>query len=633
MMFRRCVSYGKVTALAAAVMLCLTGCWPRTPVAPKSLTIVRTSPDLGASASPLLLNDAITVYLGAPVNPLSVTTDTVRVLDAEGHAVPGRLRTGSSWITFEPDPPRRPDLMDGSFHPGSEYRLSLLGYPRLDGVRGADGAMLQSWSTLFRTADAAEARALGLPAPLRPLTGSELPFLLIPAADFQPLPADAPRLLLHFSLPILPVGLHSDAVEVCVLRRASPIRLEPQGIRIAPTNAGIDRYPGCTLELDLGSVPKVRGSGEPLALRPEDIVTVDLAEGVHAVRDYAGRCVQIPPVPGGFLWRVVPGAAVALQDWVGGRAAAYLADEPQHLHPGFESTEGVGDGIRPRVRVEAGNGSLGVFRPTRDTVLRPGQPFDRGDGTVVTSLGAVFPFLWVDVPEGVTVSVPADAGQVLVLSCGGIRIAGTIAIQTPSTGLLPGTAASPAMTLLANSSFALLAAGDVHLTGRITTGTAVSDGTSALTLIAGGRIELARRAQPVPPFSILATEQIDSRAGALDWQCLRVIARMTYGLAPGSGFSVAGHTPWVALPSDRDGGIVRLEGVRGNLRVGYQVAPPDPVRSTEPDGDRQRWWRPRLIEDGQSVAAPAGSFVRFQLQAEVEAGVTPSIGRIRLFAQ
>jgi hypothetical protein len=621
------------SALVAAGMFGLVGCWPRSPVEQQPLAVVRTSPELGTAAAPLMLNDSITVYFTAPVNPLSVTSDVVRVLDADGHAVPGRLRTGGSWITFEPDPPLRADLADGSFRAGSAYRLTLVGFPRPDGLRSVDGARLQTWSTTFRTADAAESRALGLPAPLRPVTGSELPFLMIPAGDFQPLPADAPRLYLHFSLPILPIGLRSEAVEVAVLRRANPVRLEPQGIRIAPVTAGIDRRPGCTLEVDLGSVPRVRGSGEPITLRPEDIVTVDLVEGAHAVRDYAGRSVQIPPVPGGSLWRVVPGAAVALQDWTGGRQAAYLADEPLHLQPGFESTGGIGDGIRPRVRVEAGDGTLGVFRPTRDTVLRPGRPFDRGDGKQVQSHGATFPFLYIDVPEGVTVTVPADVGQIHLLACGGIRIAGTIAIHTPAVDFLPATAESPAETLLANSNFALLAAGDVHVPGRIVAGTPVREGTSVLTLIAGGRIELARKAQPVPPFSILATEHVDSRAGALDWQCLRMIARMSYGVPPGAACNAVGHTPWIALPPDSVGGAVRLEGMRGNVRVSYQLAPPDPVLATEPDSDRQRWCRPRAIEDNQSIVATAGSFVRFQLQAEVQPGIAAAIGRIRLLAQ
>jgi hypothetical protein len=104
-------------------------------------------------------------------------------------------------------------------------------------------------------------------------------------------------------------------------------------------------------------------------------------------------------------------------------------------------------------------------------------------------------------------------------------------------------------------------------------------------------------------------------------------------VAPGASFSVVGHTPWVALPPDRDGGTVRIDGPRGSLRIGYPVAPPDPVRTGEPDSDRQRWCRPRAIEDGQSITAPADSFVRFQLQAEVQSGVTPAVGRIRLFAQ
>ena len=47
-------------------------------------------------------------------------------------------------------------------------------------------------------------------------------------------------------------------------------------------------------------------------------------------------------------------------------------------------------------------------RPQADITLRPGVPFDRGDGVLVQSVGADFPFLAIDIPAGVRVRVESS---------------------------------------------------------------------------------------------------------------------------------------------------------------------------------------------------------------------------------
>src|SRR5262249_56075960 len=102
----------------------MSGCWQHPNPGTRSLSVVRVSPDVGNAAAPLLLNDAITVFFSAPVDALSVTRDTVAVLDAEGNTVPGRLRVGGAWGTFEPRSPLTAALEDGSVRPGLGDRLA-----------------------------------------------------------------------------------------------------------------------------------------------------------------------------------------------------------------------------------------------------------------------------------------------------------------------------------------------------------------------------------------------------------------------------------------------------------------------------------------------------------------------------
>ena len=90
--------------LVLAATVVAAGCWQRGGEA-KPLTIDRTSPVLGDSSRPVLLNDSLTVYFSGPILPLSVTPDSVTVLDDQGHQVPGDLRLGDNWVAFVPEPP------------------------------------------------------------------------------------------------------------------------------------------------------------------------------------------------------------------------------------------------------------------------------------------------------------------------------------------------------------------------------------------------------------------------------------------------------------------------------------------------------------------------------------------------
>lgn len=213
-------------------------CWRSSPQSPP-FVVARTSPALGPEDAPLLLNDSVTIYFTDAVQPLSVTEDWVILVDDAGRRVPGSLRVGANWVTFEPEPPLAADLGDGSFRPGSTYRLFVAGSPAPGCGSGRDGRRLAAPSTWqIRIADAGQ-RPAGFVSLLRP-PAAEVPFQLLSTPyGAQLLPVDAPRLRLHFTLPLLPTAVTPDAVTIRLLRNLAVLR--PRGLRVVTSR--LDQFP------------------------------------------------------------------------------------------------------------------------------------------------------------------------------------------------------------------------------------------------------------------------------------------------------------------------------------------------------------------------------------------------------
>jgi len=606
-----------VTCLLTALLA--VACWRSQPAEPP-FSLVRTSPVLGAGSEPLLLNDSVTLYFSGPVNPISVTGDSVTVLDEHGLKVPGALRTGPTWVTFEPTPPLAADLADGSFRPGAVYRLVIAGYPRADAIRATDGRRLDAAHAYELRTATREAPGHGLPAPLRP-PDAGLPFLLLRTHDVQLLPADAPRLRLHFTLPVLPTTATPGAFQILLVRASGREDVLPRSVRVVRSR--LDDYPGSTVEIDLGSTVRVLGSTVPVQLHADDLISVRLS-GPAPLTDLGGNEV-LAPTP--QIWNVVAGTSIAIVAWPT-NDGGIVGDDP--LLPGFELVSGA---TRPRVRVEAGDGSLGVFRPRRDLVLRPGVPFDRGDGTIVVSRGAVFPFLAIDIPRGVTVRIDGGSTPVRLLSCGGIRIDGVLELAgatVPLQGHAHGTAVND---LLETSPVALLAAGEVHLAGRVVVVSPLPSDHTALTVAGPQPFHLSGA---LPYNTILAVDATSTAPNepaivGSRGQTILTIATFTYGLAAGASFAVQGCSPWQQMPFDRDGGVLHLTDVDHGLRVGWQQAPADPVRKGEPDLRQDRIGRVETATDLERILFGVGSYLRFRIDAEVAAErPLPTLRELRL---
>ena len=601
-----------VFVAGVCVSIGLSGCGRSRGPEADPFEATRVFPALARDGEPLLLNDAITVYFSEPVDPLSVTPDSFAVVDREGHPVRGRLRVEGSYVTFEPEAPLGAELLDGSFLPGQSYRLVVHGYPRASGVRSQRGVLLrEGLGRTFRTA-AKDAAAAAGPAPLRPLFADSRPFLLQPGElGSVPLPIDDPRLQLHFTLPVLPASATKAAFEITLLRRgASPgeiERIEPFAVRLLPQQP-VDEFRGATVELEFANSVRIVGSDRVVPLAPEDFMGIRLVAGPSAIVDYAGR-----PAPAQVQWcHVVPGVAVAVAEWPAADGESVWLDS-NLAAPGFEVTSR--RTVQPLVRVEAGTGELGVLRPQRDLVLRPGQPFDPGDGVARVVHGTRFDFQAIDIPRGVTVEVHGAGAPVVLAALGRARIDGRIRFE----GVQRAAAGMPALAefgaLLERSALVLVAGSGLEVSGSVEAHGGEAMG--GLALVTAGPVSVPGR---VPPSTVLATERGLKASVPLPDGCTFVRIQLQPGLPPNTVAAASAWSPFAALPMDRGASVLRIRGSGGALRTMWQVAPHDPLQRGTPDRDPSRAAPARDAVDGQRIDASPGSFLRLRLQADVRSG-------------
>lgn len=603
-----CLGRGAVGVLSL-LMAGLAGCSRSEPPA-LELRVLRTVPELGPACEPLHLNQAITVYFSTPLQPLSVTPATVQVLDASGNPLEGQLRLGSHWVSFVPRVPLTPELTDGAFQPGRSYRLALAGHPRPDALRGTSGQRLVASSVLeFRTvaADLPPQQMLLPPEPALPC------ILRLPDAP-QALPSDDPVLRLQFTTALLPGSVRAESLRIRRLGQTME-ELRPSSVRLVHVPG--EETPGSTLEVGFAPPLRSRDGEELRPLRAGDWLSIAVRGVASPLLDYAGQPVLAAAES---PWTVVAGSSLVLlqfpQDeevWPG----------EEDLMPGFELR---GGWLRPRVRVEAGDGSLGNFRPIRDTVIRAGQPFDRGDGVQVVDRAGVLPFLAIDIRQGVRVTIEAAAGPLVLTACGGIAIAGQLVLDGPPRPLPPLRVGEALADLLEVAPVALVTAGNLWVGGEIQALATVPDQHTMLLLAAAGRMQLQRE---LPYNSVLVIESTGIARSApaivgLRGQVVTTAATFRYGLPAGARLLARGVTPWRALPPDRDSGELRLLGADRSLRVAWQSAHADAVRRQEPDlraGQVGRW---QPAADRDLLQPGVGSWLRFAVEVDLQGPLVPA---------
>ncbi|MEY3160020.1 MAG: Bacterial Ig-like domain [Planctomycetota bacterium] len=579
-------------------------------VAAEPFVVTRITPDPGGG--PLLLNQQVTLSFSAPLDPDSARGDAFQVVDEAGRKVQGRVLVGHQSLTFEPRVPLRPELDDGSFRPDTTYRVLVAGYPRPGGLRAADGRMLQEGrSHTFRTVQR-DAAAQGFPTPLLPVAGGTIPFVLQSNPAPQWLPLDQPRLRMQFTLPVLPSSLSLGAFDVALVKReqgAQVLRVEPATCRLVGADPLLGTMPGTAVELGFRRELRVAGTERTVALEAGDVVVVTLASGDAALRDWSDRRVSTLPGQSSQWWEVVAGAGPGLLEWPGSRTLVAGTDP---LQPGLEVLR---DGrARPALRVEAGDGSLGTFRPVRDTRIARGATFDRGDGTLVVDRDGALPFLAVDIPAGVTVEVDAREGALRLLACGWVRVEGTLLVSgTPVPTRLRAGELTSFGTLAEAAPVLVAAGGGIRVGGAIRASGSLAEGSLAA-LASAGPLDLAGS---IPPATLLGLEPGARGLTGSAERAVPVLLRMTPGLPPGTELQLEAATEWFAVPTECS--AARLDWLSAD--PGYQLLvqsiPGDPFRPERPDPRAERASAPLPVLVGSRVQFLPGGFLRVCFQCRV----------------
>jgi len=120
------------------LLLAWTACRPAATVpAPVWLEGVRPR-----ERTAVALNEEVLLTFSQPIDPTSVTRDNLFVATPNGDRARGEWRVEGRVVRFLPAPVLARDLSDGGFRPDTSYEVHVLGFPRLDGLRGPAGRPL-----------------------------------------------------------------------------------------------------------------------------------------------------------------------------------------------------------------------------------------------------------------------------------------------------------------------------------------------------------------------------------------------------------------------------------------------------------------------------------------------------------
>tara|TARA_R110002126_G_scaffold11114_7_gene50438 strand:+ start:8922 stop:10841 length:1920 start_codon:yes stop_codon:yes gene_type:complete len=356
------------------------------------------------------LNEPLVLTFSHALDLASVTPESVELTSPRGRAR-GRWIVDGPVLRFDPDPVWDPGLASGGYEPGAEHRLILAGFPRLGGLRGADGASFEWTRTLtFHAADPADGPALydlgRNPATCEPvrLEGRDGAFALAGRT--------------------VSVGVGEPLRLVC----AEP--LDPSTLNAE--------------DFLLQAVPEP-GAESPALVETEVSARVVRNDPATGIPDE--RCAVIELVPlrelttGRYTLRVRPGATLA--DMGGNRAFLTLQPKPlgevRVRHLPTESADRVRLEFNDRTSASAERvvGVDGTAAWRGDGTIRIAYPREAGPGggsLVLDRSTDAFEIVGtrIDVPEGETCELTDAPGVVVLRAQGTLSITGALVRRRPT---------------------------------------------------------------------------------------------------------------------------------------------------------------------------------------------------------
>jgi hypothetical protein len=549
----------------------------------------------------VFLNQELTVTFSEPVDALSVTPDTVRVVDDAGHAVPWlRREVGSKLVRLYPRAPVTAGLDDGSFVPGRTYWLEIAGYPQINAVRARGGSILRQ-SVRVPIPVVGREGTRDYPRPLHYAPGEHEPFALDLGRPPQ-VQLESGLLTLHFTLPPFPPSVRPQAF--IIQRFGTTLQ------RVEVTTARIARDP---VRQDAGVIVELQLRADP-AIKRGDYLALVLADGPDAVLDYAGRAVSAAfgseHGPDRGPWQIA-----VHSDTEHGIARIMASDspvlEPQDLAtPGFDVRDR--SRIVPLVRRAAGSGVHGVLRPPESWRLGPGEALALAQGRVVRA-DATLELAALDIPAGVRLTIGGFTEPVRILISGAMRIAGEVVLETPRdpVPLFPDAVRQVQEDNLDGlAGCVFVVAGDIEVSGRVEHVHERAAMGPALALVCGGRLQVSGR---IPRGTVCASEG-DFVGGRQAAQVLPVRLRPGWGGL--SAATAVAATRWLRVPPWVQGPLLAT-AVRADpgVEVFWQTAPASALDPSAPDPSRETW--STLQPLSEPLVGGDGLFVRFQLRAPI----------------
>ncbi|MED6334393.1 MAG: hypothetical protein VYE81_03255 [Planctomycetota bacterium] len=284
----------------------LAACEREVQAEPRWFELLQVRPE---QSEGLFLNETLTFDFSHPLDPSSVTAESMRIVDGEGRPAAGVFRVDRRRIRFLPDPVLGAELTDGGLRPGTRYTALIQGFPAPDGLRGRDGRPLArsvSWS--FETAHLTDPRGQMF-VDHTPLFGLRLH----PGEELTTV-RDDPRVIVFCEEPVDPSTLRAEdfhfqtpageRIDLQARLLANHAHLVVRGRRALWTAAEIELVPMAELSPGVHSLRMAPDMGlldfggnrvQPYGSAIE--VDVQEAAGTHT-QDVLRREANTRPVPG-----------------------------------------------------------------------------------------------------------------------------------------------------------------------------------------------------------------------------------------------------------------------------------------------------------------------------------------------
>lgn len=182
---------------------------------PQHLDVLRVNV---AGSSNLPLNQEIIIYLSAPADPATVSSETVQITEQNRYPNPvkGLFQVSGKRILFYPALPGKPDLSDSAFQPGATYRLFLA--CKRKGIRSLRGEGLRfPYETCFSMSSQVSPPFFKDPVPGFPRVFGTVPKTRVPPPEERVSPGtleDPPAIEVFFSEPLSPASVSLKNIRI-----------------------------------------------------------------------------------------------------------------------------------------------------------------------------------------------------------------------------------------------------------------------------------------------------------------------------------------------------------------------------------------------------------------------------------